>query len=359
MISTPYDMHATAICWAAQAVGAKVDYVDSSKFLTNAQSWIEIGHTPRLQLRHTELKDHCRVWFRKGTIIKPVDATPEDAAFVSSEWYDFERGFLSLLEDDTRCTWVNKLSSLKASENKIMQLVEGARVGLKIPKTIMTANYDVARSFMESCSEAVIKPFAPHLWISEKTGTRNFIFARKISIDNFLGYSQRSIVQSPMFYQECIDKVADIRVAVIGDTIFSVKMVYDHSKGIDHREYQNDSDFIYEPYEIDKITETFLRALMKKFDVRVVSADFVLGKDDKLYFIDLNPSGAFLFIEKYVPEYKVLSASVREFVKHQNISTMNVPGWSDFIQTTEFSAALDRSHARSETKAPARGITYV
>jgi hypothetical protein len=45
-----------------------------------------------------------------------------------------------------------------------------------------------------------------------------------------------------------------------------------------------------------------------------------------MHFIDLNPSGAFLFMEKHLPQLEILKASVQELVQNQNVSLDGCPG---------------------------------
>jgi len=359
MISTEFDVHAAAICWAAREIGATVQFLDSSQYLPSASAWINVGEANDFSFDGDVFDGDCVAWFRKGVLKKSAVAGAENVAYLSSEWMDYERGILGRMEEDQSFSWVNKLSSLRTAENKTKQLLEASRTGLNIPSTLITSNYARARAFVEGTGDVVIKPFVPHVWISKDGKTRNYIFARRINSQEFSEYSQDAFTQSPMFYQACIEKAGDIRVAVIGEKIFAVKMSYDHAKGIDHREFQNHPDFVYEQFVLDALTEKRLRNLMARLDVRVVSADFLLSKSGDLYFIDLNPSGAFLFIEKHLPHLNVLQAAVQEFVKNQNVSTGNCPGWEDFSLSSAKTASIQSGLKLIENRTPSNGITYV
>lgn len=359
MISTEFDVHAAAICWASREIGAKVQFLDSSKYLANASSWINIGEANDFSFDGDNFDGDCVAWFRKGVLKKAAVAKADNVAFLSSEWMDYERGMLGLMEEDRSFSWVNRLSSLRTAENKTRQLLEASRLGLNIPSTLITSNYARARAFVEAMGDIVIKPFVPHVWISKDGKSRDYVFARRLNYRDFSEYSQDAFTQSPMFYQKCIEKRGDIRVAVIGDKIFSVKMSYDHAKGIDHREFQNHPDFVYENFVLDAVTESRLRSLMTRLDVRVVSADFILSENGELYFIDLNPSGAFLFIEKHLPHLNVLQAAVEEFVKNQNVATDGCPGWEDFSQSSAKAASIQSGLKLVENRIPSSGITYV
>ena len=358
MISTPCDVHAIAISWAAREMGANTCFLDSSHFISKNAA-LALGKSSSVEMDGINSGEGCRLWFRKGASNKTIDAAPEDYNFVLGEWQDFERGVLGLAESLNQFTWVNKLSSLNSSENKAVQLLEAIRSGLNVPKTLITANYNKILSFVEDIGSVVIKPSVPHTWISSDGAARNVMYARKLDFNQISKFSTESITQAPMFYQQCIDKIADIRVTVIGGEIFSTKMTYDVNKGVDFREFQHEDEFFYESYSIDHDTKVKLLNLLKKFELRVVSADFLLDKKGELHFIDLNPSGAFLFMEKFVPELKVLGAAVREFTFNQNINMVGAPSLSEFLSSPEHVNSLKHGKNKMARKIANRGVTFL
>jgi glutathione synthase/RimK-type ligase-like ATP-grasp enzyme len=106
-----------------------------------------------------------------------------------------------------------------------------------------------------------------------------------------------------MSYQHEIDKIYDLRVILVGDKIFPTAI---HSQDqqetavdwrvADLKELQLRHEKIFLPKQLKQKC----RELVRFFSLRYSSMDFVLGKDGKYYFLELNPNGQWAWIEQLV-----------------------------------------------------------
>ncbi len=116
---------------------------------------------------------------------------------------------------------------------------------------------------------------------------------------------------SPVICQEFIDKVCDIRVTIIGDKIFTAK-IFSHSKKskIDFRtDYKN---LTYEEYKLSKNIENILFKLNRYYNLNYSAIDLIQDKEGKIYFLEINPNGQYLWIENALN--LPISKSIADFI---------------------------------------------
>jgi glutathione synthase/RimK-type ligase-like ATP-grasp enzyme len=97
-------------------------------------------------------------------------------------------------------------------------------------------------------------------------------------------------------FQEFIRDVIDIRITVVGDSVFAAE-----SK-IPPYQYQYDmrmSPTIWKhhklPLELGEITISYMKTLGLEYG----AIDMKLRDNGEYFFLEINPSGAFLFVETY------------------------------------------------------------
>lgn len=137
--------------------------------------------------------------------------------FAWREWWSVVRSLESYL---SHARWMNPLSSTGIVDCKPYQLFLAQEVGLTVPKTTITNN-----------PEAVSKMFdkADNGRVVFKTLTRLFIppdkqvLTREIQRD-FTTLSRISITKCPAIYQELVERRSDLRITVVGDKVFPVRI---------------------------------------------------------------------------------------------------------------------------------------
>lgn len=76
--------------------------------------------------------------------------------------------------------------------------------------------------------------------------------------------------------------------------IFSQK---DKQTQLDFRRYNWDKPNRYIPYKLDTATKLNINKLMRKLNLNCGSIDMIKGKDGKLYFLEVNPTGQFGMVD--------------------------------------------------------------
>lgn len=240
--------------------------------------------------------DLCTVrvaWFRKPefefeTSI-PMDAA--SAQFAASE----ARALIDTLYALPHITWVNDPFVASRAKVKFQQLQLASEYGIAVPATLITNRLGNAKSFFDRHRKDII---TKSIYTSNVTidGQNQGILTARIGVDDFVA-SHESIANCPTQLQEFVRKEFELRVTIIGDAVFSVKIdsqVCDASK-VDWRRHAK-----ILPHSIHKLPDT-----IREFCVRFVRSqglaygaiDFIVTPDGEYVFLENNPFGQYLWLE--------------------------------------------------------------
>ena len=59
--------------------------------------------------------------------------------------------------------------------------------------------------------------------------------------------------------------------------------------------------------------------MLKSLNLNFGVFDFIMGKDNNLYFLEVNPAGSYLFLELYFPECKVFQKTINFLLNGNNV----------------------------------------
>lgn len=238
------------------------------------------------------------IWFRQAVFLRntPAKALSLEEQLSRSQWSAFLRG-LMLFEDSY---WMNWPASTYAAESKPYQLMIASEVGFKVPET------EVGNSFKESkiLNTKVIVKSLDTVLLRDGDDCL-FTYTSEVEPSELI---RSHISSAPLTVQHYINKKTDIRVTIVGDDIFAVKIT-SNGEGIDDdwrltkRELIEYTD-ISLPDELVKSCKLFMRRLNLNFG----AIDFI-ESNGEYYFIEINPTGEWGWlsnekraIEKYLAD---------------------------------------------------------
>ncbi len=212
------------------------------------------------------------------------------------------RGFIGVMqqqgEGQDGFFWVSRRDRIQNAEFKPVQLQEAQRVGLDIPRTLVTNDPSSVRHFYRECAcRVIVKAVAKGAVDPNNVhhfGDERFIYTSPLTMED-LGELDGVRVCAHLF-QERIDKSMDLRVIVIGKQIFTIGIHSSHEHtALDWRIDYSMLNYSVEqlPVEIEQKVLTLVRA----FDLQFSSMDFILTPEGKYVFIEANPNGQFLWLE--------------------------------------------------------------
>jgi len=191
--------------------------------------------------------------------------------------------------------WVNHPTAQSEASFKVRQLQVAKDCGFDIPKTLITNDPAQVIEFHESCNRKII-----YKLIDESTWEcfPEFEIPKGIPTlpfrDDDLEHVQQ-IRYGLHLFQERIDKESDIRVTVVGQKIFAVKIESQLGKGdVDFRmDYSVPMALHQLPDEISEKCFSVLKVLGLNFG----AIDLCLTRDGGYVFLEVNAAGQWLWME--------------------------------------------------------------
>lgn len=196
-------------------------------------------------------------------------------------WSDGYEG----IEAFTPQQWVNSPTSSRLAELKAFQLVNAHAEGLRVPRTRITNDPEAVKEFADDVKNLIYKRIGPVP--RPLTATKPLLpsdLARLGDLKN-----------CPTLFQERIDAKLDIRVTVIGQSLYATEI--DSQSGASPLDWRFDHTAKFQEHGLDAGTSDRLLALMRRLSLRYGAIDLRLTPDGEYVFLEINPSGQYLFIE--------------------------------------------------------------
>lgn len=242
------------------------------------------------------LEKHCfaedevsGAWFRRAP--RTSSGKKDDVSnFVLRE----SDGYLKGIWETTSWLWMNFPSAVARAELKLLQLRHAQQIGLKVPDTLVTNCPEATRSFAEGRNVIAKTVVGGGLSID---GIGHAIFTTAVTSGDLDIDSE--IQACPLTFQNRIPVQYDLRVTVVGDSVFAARVaVRDRNdsdvdwRGLDPARLHYERDSL--PQEI----EIKCRKLVAAFGLMYGALDFVVTPDGEYVFLELNPSGQWVWLER-------------------------------------------------------------
>jgi glutathione synthase/RimK-type ligase-like ATP-grasp enzyme len=229
------------------------------------------------------------VWFRRT---KVPDVSNElsvaEREFLSQEYYSLVQNILLTID----AKFLSHPTCVYAAENKMLQLSVAGSVGFNIPNTTVTNERPIIQKhFKKSNHGLAIKALSENKIIDGEK--QKLIFTNKLSqqiVDNLDHYGL-----TPCIIQEYIEKQYELRVTVVGESVFAVRIM-SQSQESTKVDWRRDSVSMT-PYTLPKdITDKCLM-LIRKLGLSFGAIDLIRDDMGQYYFLEINPNGQWAWIE--------------------------------------------------------------
>lgn len=243
------------------------------------------------------LGDIKSIWYRRPNYLNVQIHDPVQKKYAEDEINNFLNGLW--ISTEQRVFWLSKISSLERARRKVFQLQLARELGFKIPRTIVTNNPKTVRDFWDSCKHGTVFKaiYREFLDYGDKAFNIPTTFITEEHIARF-----NLVKQMPCLFQEFIDKKHELRVTIVGQKIFPVKI---DSQGnpltaVDWRKPELIDKLNYEMVKLpEKLIETCL-VLLNKLDLSFGVFDFVVDKTGEIFFLEINPNGQWYWLEDLI-----------------------------------------------------------
>ncbi|WP_427888498.1 ATP-grasp ribosomal peptide maturase [Kribbella sp. GL6] len=234
----------------------------------------------RTPTREVELAAIRSLYFRRPNDFDFSHLEPQAARFATAQ---ARFGLGGLLADLPGCRYVNHPNSIADAEYKPIQLSTAAAAGLRVPPTIITNDPAEAQAFARGVGRIIYKPL--YIGAHDLDDQPASIWVKEVGAEEL----DSSIAGTMHLFQARCDKVADLRVTVIGDKVFCVKIVPQDAELLDWRyDYEHLS---YSVIELPSGLVDAMRSYLKRFDLVFGCFDFAVPRNGTPIFLECNPNG--------------------------------------------------------------------
>ena len=207
----------------------------------------------------------------------------QDARFAVAQARYGLGGVVASLPD---CLYVNHPHRIGDAEFKPAGLAAAVAAGFLVPPTLITSDPDAARSFIRRHGPAIYKPLSVPLYRVD--GVSCTVEIAEVAAEEI----DERVAGTVHLFQHRVPKIADVRVTVIGDKVFSVRI---DSGLLDWR--TDYSRLAYTPIDPPAGVEESLFRYLDHFGLVFGAFDFCLGEDGRWWFLECNPSGQWYWLE--------------------------------------------------------------
>jgi glutathione synthase/RimK-type ligase-like ATP-grasp enzyme len=293
VVSHRADEHANAVLAALRRRGTPSRLLDVSRFPTELSLTIGAGGegdgpilAPR-RGRSLRLDEVQAVWWRRPQpFVLHDDLRGENRRIFA--WREAREAFAGMWQSlDVR--WVNNPVRDEAATHKPWQLTLAERLGLRVPRTCITSDPARARAFVESVrpGRAVFKSLQATR--ADWRATR-LVRAKELGRLDVVRYA-------PVIFQEYVEAGVDVRVTAVARRLFATAIhVSDTDYPADFRVGFDQARV--EPIRLPVKLAARLRRLVSALGLAYAAIDLRRDDDGEYYFLEVNPSGQWLFIEE-------------------------------------------------------------
>ncbi|MET8288363.1 ATP-grasp ribosomal peptide maturase [Streptomyces sp. NPDC005132] len=238
----------------------------------------------RTTSRTVELAHVRSVYWRRPVWPEFPHLEESDARFAAAQVRYGLGGTLYALDGPL---WVNRPLRNAAADYKPAQLAVAQRLGLTVPPTVVTNDPREAREFIGAHGQVIYKTLR---WTPY---TRNGIpltgWADLVTTDEI----DDTVRVTPHLFQARVDKVADLRVLIVGRQVFAVRI---DSGLLDWR--KDYSALSYSVVDLPRNLSTALTAFLSHYGLPTGSFDLAVDAAGNYWWLELNPNGQWGWLQE-------------------------------------------------------------
>jgi MvdD family ATP-grasp ribosomal peptide maturase len=195
------------------------------------------------------------------------------------------------------CFVIDRLNRLRHAEHKQLQLHVARKVGLDVPRTLVSNDPAAVRAFADECRGKIVTKMMAAFAVYEE-GREQVVFTNPVSAKDLAELD--GLRYCPMTFQEHLEKSVELRTTVVGDRTFTAAVdsnQMDRAR-TDWRREGRALMTAWKPYELPRDVEQKLLKLMDAFGLNYGAVDFIVTPDGRHVFLEVNPAGEFFWLER-------------------------------------------------------------
>jgi len=236
------------------------------------------------------------VWARRLNVSMSLQEEHFDTSPSFQIWRNEWNRHLYWIFDTLRhAYWLNSIQKGGIADNKHVQMRIAIECGLNVPSTISSNDRHDLFSFAIA-NEPVALKFISQKTIEDK-GKFLGLYVHRLTASDLLDFGGTN--EQPIVLQQYVEKSFEVSHTVVSGEHFSCKIDSQKSArtSIDWRRYDlgnTPHEIIVAPVHImDSVS-----SMMKKLEIDYAAFDFVVDREGKWWFLELNSNGQWLWIEE-------------------------------------------------------------
>ncbi len=302
ILTQPFDPHADHVAEKLTARGAEFIRFDPVDFPARAS--LSVSYAPngqmtsflRLEEKVIDLTQLQSVWSRRPHAPAPHEQI-QDATIREFAELDC-RTFVQDLWDALPCRWLpGHPEAMRRGALKASQLRVAAELGFELPPTLVTNNRSEFLEFYDRHNGNIISKLVGPAFDWTLSEALHITRYTEVVSKRDLGYAA-SVQYCPTIFQAYVPKRVELRITVVGQRVFAAEIhsQLTHHTRHDWRRYDLKHTPHF-PHLLPPEIEELCLKLVKRLDLCYGAIDMVLTPDGRYVFIEINPSGQYLWIE--------------------------------------------------------------
>lgn len=215
------------------------------------------------------------IYYRKLFLPELQEYNAKYHTYMQKEIY----GFITGLVDSFEGRILTSPSILRKVENKVFQLKIAMELNFLFPYSLITNNKNLVNTLQ---SKIIAKPISTGK-LTKESAVHTSIVTKQV--DN--------LELSPTYFQEYIEKDYELRITVVKEEFYCVKIVAENK--IDWR--SNEAKNHYVLIETPEIVKHQCLKFLKACDLEFGAFDYIV-RNEEYYFLECNPNGQWLWLEQ-------------------------------------------------------------
>lgn len=280
-----------------------VERLDVDRFPVEHRLEVELSaHDSQATLDGHSITEPGLCWFRRlgqpGVHPALDDGT---AKWVRGETEQALTGMLSVIRPRT---WVNEYWACRRASAKLLQLKEAALVGLATPKTLVTNDHRGVDLFIAGTGPIIYKTLhAPVIDYGEHS---TIVFTTGIT--SLTPQIVAAIPVAPCQFQPRLEKSFELRITSIFGRNIAIRIDSQETidGALDWRAGAHEAK--YSRFDLPDEIDRKLSLLLESLGIEYGASDFVVTQDGEFIFLEVNPHGAWLWMENRLGESPITQA---------------------------------------------------
>jgi len=244
------------------------------------------------------------IWNLKPIMPEPIRRFEpvEYRHFITRQFYAMQEAIWTMFAHKR---WIDNPWTVMKAEDKIYQLNTAIESGFNVPDTLISSNPKRVVDFHRQHNGIIVK------MLRASPMNDKVIYTNRVT-EEYLKAIE-SVKLSPSIFQEVVEKKYELRITVVGDNIFPVKIdsQMDSITSLDWRKKPklNDTEVELTPTELPSEICSKIKLFMKKMNLRFGCLDMAVTKEGKYIFFEINPNGQWYFVQlqTHIPIAKAIA----------------------------------------------------